>query len=38
MDQEPVLLRSVSPENTIPYLNKPVIVGGKGYRSKQAVK
>jgi len=36
--QEPVVLCSVSPENTILYLNKPVMVGGKGYCSKQAAK
>lgn len=36
--QEPVVLRSVSPKNTIPYLNKPVMVGSKGYCSKEAVK
>lgn len=38
MDQEPVMLCSVSPKNAISYLNKPVMVGGRGYCSKKAVK
>ena len=38
VDQESVVLHSVSPKNTIPYLNKPEMVGGKGYCNKQAVK
>lgn len=38
MDQEPGMLCSVSPKKAISCSNKLVMVGGRGYCSKKAVK